>query len=89
MPNGPALVPEDIDQHIDVAVLHAGGQFKFRERLRKDPLFLIGCIIVALSLFLAVFGPAIAPYDPTAASAGDRRAAARTRRSGRGFCSAS
>jgi peptide/nickel transport system permease protein len=63
-----ALVPEEIDQHIDIAVLHAGGGFKFRERLRKDRLFLIGCIIVALSLFLAVFGPYIAPYDPTSAT---------------------
>ena len=63
-----AAVPEEIDQHIDIAVLHAGGGFKFRERLRKDRLFLIGCIIVALSLFLAVFGPHIAPYDPTSAT---------------------
>lgn len=61
------VIPEEIDQHIDIAVLHATG-FNFRERLRKDPLFLIGCIIVALSLFLAVFGPHIAPYDPTAAT---------------------
>ena len=63
-----AAVPEEIDQHIDVAVLHAGNRFAFRERLRKDPLFLTGCIIVALSLFLAAFGPAIAPYDATAAT---------------------
>ena len=41
---------------------------RLRERLRKDRLFLIGCIIVALSLFLAAFGPWIAPYDATAAT---------------------
>src|SRR6478752_3935548 len=63
-----ASTPEELDQHIDIAVLHAGNRFAFRERLRKDPLFLIGCIIVALSLFLAAFGPAIAPYDATAAT---------------------
>ena len=63
-----ATVPEEIDQHIDIAVLHAGSGFRLRERLRKDRLFLIGCIIVALSLFLAAFGPYIAPYDPTAAT---------------------
>jgi len=63
-----ASTPEDIDQHIDVAVLHARNEFAFRERLRKDPLFLTGCIIVALSLFLAAFGPNIAPYDPAAAT---------------------
>ena len=62
-------VPEEIDQHIDVALLHTDTRFRFRERLRKDPLFLIGSIIVALSLFLAAFGPHIAPYDPTAATA--------------------
>jgi peptide/nickel transport system permease protein len=63
-----ASTPEDIDQHIDVAVLHASNRFAFRERLRKDPLFLIGCIIVALSLFLAAFGPVVSPYDPSAAT---------------------
>jgi peptide/nickel transport system permease protein len=60
--------PEDIDQHIDVAVLHADNRFAFRERLRRDPLFLVGCIIVALSLLLAAFGPSIAPYDAAAAT---------------------
>lgn len=68
MTNDTATTPEDLDQHIDVAVLHADNRFAFREKLRKDPLFLIGCIIVALSLFLAAFGPWIAPYDATAAT---------------------
>jgi peptide/nickel transport system permease protein len=69
MPNDATLVPEEVDQHIDIAVLHVGNRFRFRERLRQDPIFLAGCIIVALSLFLAAFGPVIAPYDPTAATA--------------------
>ena len=69
MANDIVTVPEEIDQHIDIALLHTDNRFRFRERLRKDPLFLIGSIIVALSLFLAAFGPHIAPYDPTAASA--------------------
>jgi peptide/nickel transport system permease protein len=60
--------PEELDQHIDVAVLHVGNRFGFRQRLRTDPLFLIGCIIVVLSLFLAAFGPVISPYDPSAAT---------------------
>jgi len=68
MTTDPATTPEDLDQHIDVAVLHAGSRFAFRERLRKDPLFLVGCVIVALSLLLAAFGPWIAPYDATAAT---------------------
>jgi peptide/nickel transport system permease protein len=68
MTNQTATVPEEIDQHIDVAVLHTAKRFQFRQRLRKDPIFLIGCIIVALSLFLAAFGPYITPYDPTAAT---------------------
>ena len=63
-----ASAPEDIDQHIDITVLHLGDRFAFGHRLRRDPLFLIGCSIVALSLFLAAFGLVIAPYDPTAAT---------------------
>ncbi len=69
MGNDAASAPEDIDQHIDVAVLHAGDRFAFGQRLRRDPLFLIGCIIVTISLLLAGFGSVIAPYDPTAATA--------------------
>jgi len=33
-------------------------------RLRSDRFFLVGVVIVALSLFLAAFGPLISPYDP-------------------------
>ena len=33
-------------------------------RMRSDRFFLVGAVIVALSLFLAAFGPLISPYDP-------------------------
>jgi peptide/nickel transport system permease protein len=33
-------------------------------RLRSDPLGLLGLLLVLLVLFCALFGPAIAPYDP-------------------------
>ena len=33
-------------------------------RLRSDRFFLVGTVIVVLSLFLAAFGPLISPYDP-------------------------
>ena len=33
-------------------------------RLRSDRFFLVGAVIVVLSLFLAAFGPLISPYDP-------------------------
>ena len=33
-------------------------------RFRSDRFFLVGAVIVALSLFLAAFGPLISPYDP-------------------------
>ena len=44
MANDIVTVPEEIDQHIDIALLHTDNRFRFRERLRKDPLFLIGSI---------------------------------------------
>ena len=68
MTSDSAAVREEIDQHVDVALLHTDRRFNFRQQLRRDPLFLIGCILVGLSLFLAAFGPFIAPYDPTAAT---------------------
>lgn len=37
-------------------------------RMRRDRLLPLGVIIVLLSLFLAAFGPLIAPYDPNQAS---------------------
>jgi peptide/nickel transport system permease protein len=60
---------EDIDQHIDPAVLHAGdapGGLRRRAR-RGGALLYIGVAIIAVSLLLAAFGPMIAPYDPTVA----------------------
>ena len=33
-------------------------------RLRSDRFFMVGAVVIALSLFLAAFGPLISPYDP-------------------------
>ena len=38
------------------------------KKFREEKLFAVGIVIVALSLFLAVFGPWITPYDPTFAT---------------------
>ncbi len=52
-----ATVPEkSTSTSMPQCCTHAAAS-RFRERLRKDKLFLVGCIIVALSLFLAAFGP--------------------------------
>ena len=37
---------------------------KFRELFTHSPLFAVGTLLVCLSVFLALFGPLIAPYDP-------------------------
>lgn len=72
MPNDravPANAPELIDPKVDPAVLGTGRRrFRFREKLKEDRLFAFGVFIIALSLFLAAFGPSIAPYDPNAAT---------------------
>ena len=52
----PAYVPDD--------VLPPAGRNGLLARLRGDRFFLAGAVIVALSLFLAAFGPLISPYDP-------------------------
>lgn len=39
-------------------------QIDLWKKFKEERLFAFGCIIVALSLFLAAFGPAISPYDP-------------------------
>ncbi len=52
----PARVPDD--------VLPTAGRNGLLARLRGDRFFLAGAMIVALSLFLAAFGPLISPYDP-------------------------
>jgi peptide/nickel transport system permease protein len=47
-------------------VLHAGG-VGWRRALREHRVLPVGIGVIVLSLFLAVFGPMIAPYDPTSA----------------------
>jgi peptide/nickel transport system permease protein len=59
--------PEDIDQHLDPAVLHAGGR-GWRQAFRENKALPVGLFIIVLSLFLAVFGPMLTPYDPGGAS---------------------
>lgn len=62
--------PEDLDEHVDPAVVHAGdapGGLRRRAR-RGGALLGVGVFIIALSLVLAAFGPMIAPYDPSVAS---------------------
>ncbi len=69
-PGSSASTPEDLDQHVDPAVLHAGdavGAMGSRAK-RGGPLLWLGSAIIALSLLLAAFGPMISPYDPTTAS---------------------
>jgi peptide/nickel transport system permease protein len=61
-----SLPPEEMDQRIDAAVLHAGDAPGAMARHGGALLFL-GVAIIALSMFLAAFGPRLAPYDPTAA----------------------
>jgi peptide/nickel transport system permease protein len=46
------------------ATLQFSGQPRLLKRLRTDRFFMVGAAIVALSLFLAAFGPMISPYDP-------------------------
>ena len=60
-------VAEELEQHVNPAMLHAG-QVGWRRALRENRMLPAGLLIIALSLFLAVFGPNIAPYDPTEAS---------------------
>ena len=46
---------------------------------RRRPSFLLGLAIVALTLFLAVFGPLVAPYHPGARAGRGRASAALAR----------
>src|SRR5947209_16355102 len=57
---------EELDPRIDPAVLHAHG-VSWRRAIRENRALPIGIFVIVLSLFLAVFGPAVAPYDPTSA----------------------
>jgi peptide/nickel transport system permease protein len=43
----------------------AGRARRTARLLLRDPLLVVGLVIVAISLLLVVFGPLIAPYDPT------------------------
>lgn len=61
-------ISESIDQHFDPAIFAAGRGPRLRRQLGRNKLLLVGCAIILLSLFLAAFGPSIAPYDPTAAT---------------------
>ena len=61
--------PEDLDQHFDAGLSHAGdqpGDLKRRAK-RAGVLLPIGAAIIVLSLVLAVFGPYLAPFDPSSA----------------------
>lgn len=42
---------------------------RLREAVRENHLFALGLLLVAVFVFLALFGRLLAPYDPTAASA--------------------
>ncbi len=44
------------------------GEAEFEEKKGRDWLFWVGVTIVAVVVFLAAFGPNIAPYDPTLAT---------------------
>ncbi|MDQ2804674.1 MAG: ABC transporter permease [Pseudomonadota bacterium] len=58
---------EGIDQHFDPAIFDAGRP-GLRRQAGRNKLLILGCAIILLSLFLAAFGPVIAPYDPAAAT---------------------
>ena len=59
-----ATASEELDQHLDPAVVHAGATGR---ALRRGRMLTAGLAIIALSLLLAAFGPMVAPYDPTLA----------------------
>jgi len=65
--------PEDIDQHVEPHMVTETVPTKRRQidlwrKIKEERLFAFGVFIVALSVFLAVFGPAISPYDPNFAT---------------------
>jgi peptide/nickel transport system permease protein len=63
-----ATLPEDIDQHFDPALFAAGRQrIPLGRRIARNPMLAVGLVIVAVTVFLAAFGPTVAPYDPTEA----------------------
>lgn len=48
------------------------GRWKLWSNLSRDKIGMLGLIIVALSVFVAIFAPWVAPYDPLAMSTGNR-----------------
>ncbi len=58
---------EAIDQHFDPALFAAGpvGLKGLGRTMRRNKLLQAGLFIILLSVFLAAFGPLIAPYDPS------------------------
>jgi peptide/nickel transport system permease protein len=67
-----AETPQNIDQHTgpgpNVDIAKKRRQIDLVKKFREEKLFAFGVIVVALSIFLAFFGPVIAPYDPTLAT---------------------
>lgn len=66
----PIGAPEQITEDTasaDVGGLRAEARY-FLFFARRRPLFLFGLVVVALSLIIAVIGPAIAPFDPERAT---------------------
>jgi peptide/nickel transport system permease protein len=66
---GDTTTPEEMDQRVDPAVLHAGdapGDVA-RNARSGGVLLYLGIFIISLSMLLAAFGPELTPYDPTAA----------------------
>jgi peptide/nickel transport system permease protein len=55
---------EDVDQHFDAALFAAGNDGGMLRRLARERMLQFGLFIIVLSMFLAAFGPLIAPYDP-------------------------
>jgi peptide/nickel transport system permease protein len=72
-PPGHTPTPEDIDQHIEPHMVVETVPTKRRQidlwrKFKEEKLFAFGVIIVFLSVFLAVLGPTISPYDPNFAT---------------------
>ncbi len=55
----------DVDHDV---ITSAGFVAHLKHLLRTSPMFLIGIVIVAVAVFLAIFGPYLAPFDPTKAT---------------------
>ena len=58
------MTTDVVDSEMVVDVYKKRRQIDLWKKFKEEKLFAFGCIIVALSLFLAAFGPAISPYDP-------------------------